>query len=190
MPGSIPACAGEPVEDGAGRITKRVYPRVCGGAHHSHTALIQNEGLSPRVRGSRINLPIGRIKIGSIPACAGEPSPTDTAYNSEGVYPRVCGGAAGCEISRSAPAGLSPRVRGSQAQKRDEHRRNGSIPACAGEPFYNRHRINNLRVYPRVCGGASTFYVDDIYANCQRAGGVGALALLADNGRRTSSMAS
>jgi len=41
-----------------------------------------------------------------------------------------------------------------------------------------------------VCGGASTFYVDDIYANCQRAGGVGALALLADNGRRTSSMAS
>jgi len=41
-----------------------------------------------------------------------------------------------------------------------------------------------------VCGGTSAFYVDDIYANCQRAGGVWAFASLADNGRRTSSMAS
>ena len=32
----------------------------------------------------------------------------------------------------------------------------GSIPACAGEPFGHDLRIGGFRVYPRVCGGTTS----------------------------------
>ena len=56
---------------------------------------------------------------GSIPACAGEPTSAVTAdqlQSRQGVYPRVCGGAALDLVDRVRPCsvGLSPRVRGSR----------------------------------------------------------------------------
>ena len=86
----------------------------------------------------------------SIPACAGEPSQRECA--SGGVYPRVCGGAGAIRSGgkglsprvRGSPvelhgasqplAGLSPRVRGSLRHQCRARGREGSIPACAGEP--------------------------------------------------------
>ena len=52
--GSIPACAGEPIEAFPMWLSQLVYPRVCGGttAHNAKEELPL--GLSPRVRG---NLP-------------------------------------------------------------------------------------------------------------------------------------
>ena len=85
--GSIPACAGEPIwpatvvkhlrglsprvrgnphAAGGSANTERVYPRVCGGTRSRASS--GGLGLSPRVRGN----PVSR-RIGSIPACAGEP---------------------------------------------------------------------------------------------------------------------
>ena len=50
-----------------------VYPRVCGGTH-LHTCLIRFcTGLSPRVRGNPTHARTFLIRLGSIPACAGEP---------------------------------------------------------------------------------------------------------------------
>ena len=83
------------------RSLTRVYPRVCGGA--AGLALRSSPvpwllwGLSPRVRGSRFHGCRYRQRgrsVGSIPACAGEPS---------------------CDQLDWSPAdtGLSPRVRGS-----------------------------------------------------------------------------
>ena len=49
-------------------------------------------GLSPRVRG---NLNADRVAArsrGSIPACAGEPTPSSPMRSPWKVYPRVCGG--------------------------------------------------------------------------------------------------
>ena len=71
---SIPARAGEPARLTAGRLSPRVYPRACGGTAFEQPQLVDNPGLSPRVRG---NLPLqGRVphQLGSIPARAGEPS--------------------------------------------------------------------------------------------------------------------
>ena len=95
------------------RLSKnRVYPRV----------MIQL-GLSPRVRGSPGVYP----RVGSIPACAGEPPPLRRRGPSGRVYPRVCGGTTPCLQV---------------------------IPECAGEPReVNGHAGN--RVYPRVCGGTT-----------------------------------
>ena len=71
--GSIPACAGEPKRGSASRPPARVYPRVCGGAMSMQDAVIQDVGLSPRVRGSHHYSQHHVRGQGSIPACAGEP---------------------------------------------------------------------------------------------------------------------
>ena len=140
--GSIPACAGEPVLSFASYLSIPVYPRVCGGAILTSYTSLDDQGLSPRVRGSHLDVdtrlvfadtrsipacageppdaPARPVKASrSIPACAGEPTNPDSQSVSEQVYPRVCGGA----ILRS--------------------------------PMSFRDR--SLRVYPRVCGGALDF---------------------------------
>ena len=72
--GSIPACAGEPLLATGQRIPRRVYPRVCGGTPQPGLSLAGIAGLSPRVRGNPPEAGDNRVTIGSIPACAGEPS--------------------------------------------------------------------------------------------------------------------
>ena len=153
--GSIPACAGEPRRPSKRRAAGRVYPRVCGGARWRRSGRGAGRGLSPRVRGSPI-LPGRRlVRIGSIPACAGEPSASSTLANDTRVYPRVCGGALGDLRKRITEHGLSPRVRGSRWRPQAGQDGRGSIPACAGEPPPPSQSATGKRVYPRVCGGAS-----------------------------------
>ena len=53
VPGSIPACAGEPFFSAASLAWTRVYPRVCGGTSHAVSDSPRRQGLSPRVRGNR-----------------------------------------------------------------------------------------------------------------------------------------
>ena len=160
--GSIPACAGEPMIQARCKRSRRVYPRVCGGALYEDTNVWLDEGLSPRVRGSQSpGGRLGRIRR-SIPACAGEPSGRTGRRSGSRVYPRVCGGAGGVHDAMAMFEGLSPRVRGSLAVNGTEVVAIGSIPACAGEPPWFRSRRCFPRVYPRVCGGASYFRNDAI----------------------------
>ena len=49
--------------------------------------------------------------------------------------------------------GLSPRVRGNHVYVVSAPWQHGSIPACAGEPFFCPLQREAIRVYPRVCGG-------------------------------------
>ena len=132
--GSIPACAGEPGKakgDGTGLA---VYPRVCGGTHTGGSARRAGEGLSPRVRGNRVQAAIDTVKLGSIPACAGEPQASLGQTHHPTVYPRVCGGTCPWTFMRPTRAGLSPRVRGNLTRTLRPSIRTRSIPACAGEP--------------------------------------------------------
>ena len=154
---SIPACAGEPAAAAGPWRRERVYPRVCGGTRSDMTHAAGAPGLSPRVRGNRLPRPPARERLGSIPACAGEPQPARTVARGGGglgsipacageppteavrtvpgkVYPRVCGGTPGARARGWASTGLSPRVRGNRADDPPERGVSGSIPACAGEP--------------------------------------------------------
>ena len=70
---SIPACAGEPRGAYLGRSGGGVYPRVCGGTVHRRPARQGQDGLSPRVRGNPMQVPLLPQVHRSIPACAGEP---------------------------------------------------------------------------------------------------------------------
>ena len=52
VPGSIPACAGEPHHLRGVCLLSRVYPRVCGGTSSGLRPYRSLSGLSPRVRGN------------------------------------------------------------------------------------------------------------------------------------------
>ena len=133
-PGSIPACAGQPAHAQPAAHAGGVYPRVCGGTPRQGGRFPTGWGLSPRVRGNlRRQFPVAR-RIGSIPACAGEPVSSRSSGAQGTVYPRVCGGTL-TDITRGGRSmGLSPRVRGNRCWARCRPSLTRSIPACAGEP--------------------------------------------------------
>ncbi len=72
------------------------------------------------------------------------------------AYPRVGGGASLGKLTRYGLPGLSPRGRGSHALKLERIRRDGPIPAWAGEPAVVVSLAWPSRAYPRVGGGART----------------------------------
>ena len=98
----------------------------------------------------------GRAACGSIPACAGKPTPSRKRPRSSWVHPRVCGEAPPSPIPDPPQPGPSPRVRGSPRAPRCGDRYRGSIPACAGKPASARSKPASSGVHPRVCGEAST----------------------------------
>ena len=151
--GSIPAGAGEPSPDPGRMLSVRVYPRGCGGTEAEFNTQWSARGLSPRVRGNRRW--IGRFAwcVRSIPAGAGEPARHMWPGRSGQVYPRGCGGTPSDASSLSRTTGLSPRVRGNLADGEPDGRRDGSIPAGAGEPGRRPRARPRGRVYPRGCGG-------------------------------------
>ena len=157
---SIPACAGEPVTAARREMRSGVYPRVCGGTSEPSCNHDIGRGLSPRVRGNRAGALAGRDRIGSIPACAGEPPLRSAAGSRPQVYPRVCGGTASTVSNDCAGIGLSPRVRGNPTLAGLLAVWRGSIPACAGEPSGDAEGGCSVPVYPRVCGGTANPWVN------------------------------
>ena len=156
--GSIPACAGEPPYRIFPFRRIPVYPRVCGGTHSRFHPSLSKAGLSPRVRGNRLRRRRRYRRLGSIPACAGEPRTGLRGRRTRRVYPRVCGGTAHHPVHPYQLRGLSPRVRGNRIRRRPLRGTRRSIPACAGEPRVRQASASRPKVYPRVCGGTYIFY--------------------------------
>ena len=150
---SIPACAGEPGSAPLRMANAEVYPRVCGGTPIKRWYGLTTGGLSPRVRGNHAIGNARRVRRRSIPACAGEPRPPFQRACPARVYPRVCGGTQTIEDTIDTLQGLSPRVRGNLDTRHLVPPRDGSIPACAGEPPLRVPEPHAAVVYPRVCGG-------------------------------------
>ncbi len=76
------------------------------------------------------------VRLGTIPACTGEPSSGKAAYTASRDYPRVHGGTRCYYQSTREANGLSPRARGNLCQILLALRSSGTIPACTGEPVY------------------------------------------------------
>ncbi len=126
---------------------------MCGGTVRRRRAIWLWRGLSPRVRGNLCTTDHDMKPAGSIPACAGEPSPIRIRGPHGKVYPRVCGGTLYICPQCGGKKGLSPRVRGNPLFHHPQGRTGRSIPACAGEPRRPRRSLRRRGVYPRVCGG-------------------------------------
>ncbi len=139
----------------------RVDPRVCGAASAQSLPTGTALGRSPRVRGSRARASRRPARVGSIPACAGQPSDTSTVIAPVRVDPRVCGAATGTPRDENLVTGRSPRVRGSPSSWLAAREARGSIPACAGQPARQFASKFPRRVDPRVCGAAERRKVND-----------------------------
>ncbi len=153
--GSIPACAGEPLKHRQLHRLLEVYPRVRGGTPARRNRSRADQGLSPRARGNPLFGGVSARRDRSIPACAGEPLEGLPEEMPLPVYPRVRGGTTISSASVARWTGLSPRARGNPAVLKAVPQRNGSIPACAGEPRPFSRLGDDRRVYPRVRGGTS-----------------------------------
>ena len=151
--GSIPARAGEPLHQQIQPVDEVVYPRACGGTALDGFEASLAYGLSPRVRGNRVQETDTGLHDGSIPARAGEPAPPPGNGRQQMVYPRACGGTQFAQRLLLPVKGLSPRVRGNLRGVDVDAGYLGSIPARAGEPSPWRSVLTRCKVYPRACGG-------------------------------------
>ena len=105
------------------------------------------------MRGNLILAGIAVDRMGTIPACAGEPPSKIFENTASRDHPRVCGGT-GVPMLRAEDAeGPSPRVRGNPPQCASRYQSSGTIPACAGEPHGRGGRDSAQGDHPRVCGG-------------------------------------
>ena len=155
MPGSIPACTGQPPTRTISVPMSGVYPRVYGAARSICWGIGLRTGLSPRVRGSHIARVGQVVDARSIPACTGQPAPAHCRCPPPGVYPRVYGAAIREGIAGYTRKGLSPRVRGSRREQAKATIQERSIPACTGQPASLILLSGVGSVYPRVYGAAA-----------------------------------
>ena len=160
--GSIPACTGEPFGWSRPTTCPRVYPRVYGGTTRPPGCGYRRSGLSPRVRGNHRRLGHHGPDRGSIPACTGEPQGRFSRFGLSEVYPRVYGGTRTAAGRTSYGRGLSPRVRGNRLYQNTKRPSRRSIPACTGEPGDYGNPCELVVVYPRVYGGTTRDFVDNL----------------------------
>ena len=113
-------------------------------------------GLSPPTRGNHVSAASGGVRLGSIPAHAGEPPPALFPSTRPPVYPRPRGGTMLSAMSESGRTGLSPPTRGNRRALRLRLREARSIPAHAGEPGASARTARYGGVYPRPRGGTVT----------------------------------
>ena len=131
------------------------YPRACGATPSEYASCPPGRGLSPRVRGNRLDKVGTAAHIGPIPARAGQPEGVALRLHDIGAYPRACG-ATRHSLSPAAQArGLSPRVRGNQVGMRHGALAVGPIPARAGQPEARRWAARAAWAYPRACGATA-----------------------------------
>ena len=150
--GSIPALAGPPCGGAWLCFGRGVYPRACGATARTQAGRCPRRGLSPRLRGHRLHLPLWHPGHGSIPALAGPPIRYNNGWRFRKVYPRACGATEGSHGIDSLPKGLSPRLRGHPRYLNGYRTDRRSIPALAGPPPVCRPNSHAHEVYPRACG--------------------------------------
>ena len=114
-----------------------------------------SNGLSPRLRGNRVQPAPECPVVRSIPAPAGEPRRNGEADVRYTVYPRACGGTRRRRRLAHSSTGLSPRLRGNRWHRDPPRGAGRSIPAPAGEPSATNTVRLRGGVYPRACGGTT-----------------------------------
>ena len=148
----IPACAGNSPPYVRKVCGQAVHPRVCGEQRSLRTVKVLKTGSSPRVRGTDFGNIYLHNRFRFIPACAGNSSCFSAGCAWVAVHPRVCGEQVRLPATASVRDGSSPRVRGTDQQRRLRRVHVRFIPACAGNRTCPRTTSSAAAVHPRVCG--------------------------------------
>ena len=148
----IPACAGNGHPRSWRHPRSSVHPRVCGERDVGSFLFLWVVRFIPACAGNG-HAWHGRARRQPVhPACAGNGSYSSGIVGCSPVHPRVCGERGGRSQLGRRGTGSSPRVRGTDVQRRAMPRLNRFIPACAGNGGSLGARARTATVHPRVCG--------------------------------------
>ena len=150
--GIIPAYAGNTVVCERLAAAAWDHPRVCGEHRTAVAERVENQGSSPRMRGTHAARVLPGHRPGIIPAYAGNTYVYPRNPLRRGDHPRVCGEHKGQAAIGPSPMGSSPRMRGTRAVRFRPSSRLGIIPAYAGNTSWPESKLTLLRDHPRVCG--------------------------------------
>ena len=152
----IPACTGNSITSGSSSSRIAVHPRVYGELRAATWRRLQDNGSSPRVRGTRISEEDIADRLRFIPACTGNSSSAMWPTPPTTVHPRVYGELDNRKTDRIKIRGSSPRVRGTLRPSSIRRGPRRFIPACTGNSRSPRPRQAAGSVHPRVYGELST----------------------------------
>ncbi len=154
-PGPIPARAGQPCSRKKVSAPCRAYPRSRGATTPTWIWAACKSGLSPLARGNRRRSRAVLIRVGPIPARAGQPSRAGALSYLIRAYPRSRGATPTGSWYLLASWGLSPLARGNPPVLGGWCRTCGPIPARAGQPATAGSLIRLVRAYPRSRGATA-----------------------------------
>ena len=159
--GIIPAHAGLTACFSLARPSIRDHPRACG-AHLLHIITVyEQEGSSPRMRGSPIASPSFIHTPGIIPAHAGLTPSRQNWRRPSRDHPRACGAHLIQHLVAKYASGSSPRMRGSPSMRLGPSPAPGIIPAHAGLTDLISMIGGLGRDHPRACGAHARCQLDN-----------------------------
>ena len=91
LEGNIPACAGSSRSARHQCGGRRDHPRACGEQALKLVTCSMYSGSSPRVRGAELHYVMDGVRVGIIPACAGDSHPAPWRSSWSWDHPRACG---------------------------------------------------------------------------------------------------
>ncbi len=148
----IPAIAGNTDLRRVRASTEAVHPRDRGEHPRGCTSAGPSTGSSPRSRGTLQESFLDFAGIRFIPAIAGNTAPFRLNPERQPVHPRDRGEHQDSMIEAIAPAGSSPRSRGTRGMSAEQERAERFIPAIAGNTSFLSIRMTPMPVHPRDRG--------------------------------------
>ena len=150
--GIIPACAGNTSHILAEQQTVVDHPRMRGEHETKIVHLLESEGSSPHARGTRQGRGGGGVRLGIIPACAGNTILKRLSWMMRRDHPRMRGEHSGIMVRRWHYTGSSPHARGTPSAQDYVNDYLGIIPACAGNTKSSRAHKWTQWDHPRMRG--------------------------------------
>ena len=150
--GIIPADAGNTAGDSGAVAGQKDHPRGCGEHIVVFHPIDDEEGSSPRMRGTLFDSIKQIVIIRIIPADAGNTQATRIRYRPRRDHPRGCGEHDVLELVAPVVVGSSPRMRGTLLIIRVKIVMDRIIPADAGNTVARGQKRDRRPDHPRGCG--------------------------------------
>ena len=150
--GSSPRLRGTPPPSPRHGLSDGIIPALAGNTIEKVGYIKVPAGSSPRLRGTPRVSTGRRARRGIIPALAGNTRACATRAPPKRDHPRACGEHEPFSLSAVTVAGSSPRLRGTHHHRRIRSRRDGIIPALAGNTADHVVDLRVHRDHPRACG--------------------------------------
>ena len=150
--GLIPTYAGNTGCVGWPGLPSRAHPHVCGEHKLTTQEILERQGSSPRMRGTRAPTGHAAHATGLIPTYAGNTRRSGALWCGAWAHPHVCGEHVPLQERRVSDPGSSPRMRGTHGDGETFSDEKGLIPTYAGNTSVPVSRRCMTRAHPHLCG--------------------------------------